>query len=259
MLPRIVLMLFFLLPGPAWAADVPEALTYDGAPIAPHCLAAWSEDPVISLADCAASDEVIPDAKADTLRPNAMGWIEQGFSFAGLEEGGSGWAAWRVVGTTADGIVIETRYNGGGSGTFSAVQTLRREAGDRMRIVATHAGGDRCNGGIAGAAVAGGTVATASWLTPGDVAGLALDAAGLPPLGDSEWLSWCAICCVGTLTEVAGEMAFVSIMAPAEGFASATDTLQSCLDEMMFEGGLQTLEKPALAAFGADFQKRCRR
>jgi len=240
--------------------DLPDDLLFQGRPLDPMCLTGFQEEPEVALPVCTDGADILRVDPAEPLRPDAEGWIGYGFKYADMSDmPGQAWAGWRYLGRVDRGVVVETRFSGGGTGWFTAVRILRRE-GEAVRLVDTLAGGDRCNGGVAGAAVVGGNVLTASNLTPYDLVAWALEEAGGPALPDMAPLDFCAICCVGTATYVDDAPAWVTLTPPMEGFAqSEDDALRVCLDGLLEEQAWPgaVLDMAALAAFGRTFRDRC--
>lgn len=259
------LLAWGLLAGPAGAAELPDALMLDGHPLDPLCFQgnperAGATELAADVADCRASEDVVSETDPAALAPDDRGWIAYEFGWADMPDIPlRGWVGWRYVGTVADGPVVETSYNGGGSGFFSAVMVVRRH-GNRLERVRTLAGGDRCNGGVAGAAVAGGQVVTASHLTPYDLVSWALEEAGGTALPEDAPLAFCAACCVGTATFVEDEPAWVTVTPSPEGFAHGeADTMAVCLDGLLEELSAPAgiLDRAAMGAFGQQFRERC--
>jgi hypothetical protein len=248
------------LAAPVLAADLPAALTYRGAPLDPYCLADFHEEPTVALAECTADPAIVRLKAEAPLAADAKGWIGYAFKYADMADlPPRAWAAWRYLGEVDRGLVVETLFSGGGTGWFSAVHLVRREEGDRLRIVDTLAGGDRCNGGIEGAAVVAGRVVTASRMTPDDLMAWALEQAG-GPLPEDTGLAFCAICCVATATYVDSEPAWVAMGPLTEGFAQAEDDQpQACFDALVGERADPgtIFDLPALAALGRAYRERC--
>lgn len=112
----------------------------------------------------------------------------------------------RHLGALGGTPVYEVHYSGGGTGQFSTVVAARTE-GDTLIIDRSLPLGDRCNGGIASAAVDHGLLTVARNVTPFDVvAALADSLDGDPPTDDAFGLEAyddmpaCAVCCVGEAT-----------------------------------------------------------
>ncbi len=245
---------------PGFAADLPPSLVFRGHPIDPLCLTGFEEEPVEDLKDCTAPSDILRQDGGGALVADAEGWYGYSFKYADMADyPPQAWAGWRYLGDVDRGPVVETRFSGGGTGWFTAVHILRRDD-DALRIVETLAGGDRCNGGVVGAAVVDGRVLTASSLTPFDLVAWALREEGGPPLADDAQLAYCAICCVGAVTALDGEPAWVTMNGMAEGFArDEGDTLAVCLDGLLEDKAWpgRILDRPALAAFGRTFRNRC--
>lgn len=255
---RIFGLLALLAAAPAMAVaaeDLPADLMHEGRPLDALCFESWMDSPVVDVTTCGQADHIIPvehDVNAD------RGWRGYTYRLADLPEDAAvrGWVAWRYLGETAEGHVVETYHNGGGTGQFTGVQTVRRE-GDRLHLVESHMGGDRCNGGVAAAAVSGGVVAGALNITPYDLLALALKEEDvLHPVYDG--ITSCAICCVGTVTFVGDDLAWVSLDPPEGGFAGEgeADSPQACLDSLL-EDSRWSLNQSELERLGRDFRAKC--
>lgn len=187
-----------------------------------------------------------------------QGWLGYTYRLSDMPEDTAvrGWIAWRYLGETNAGYAVETYHHGGGTGQFTSVQTVRRE-GDQLHLVTSHMGGDRCNGGVAAAAVAGGVVSVAVNVTPFELLALALGEQDVfHPV--YEGITSCAICCVGTVTFVDDDLAWVSLDPPEEGFADPdVDSAQACLDGLLRDTW-RSLTRSDLEQFGKAFVERCR-
>lgn len=237
----------------AMAAEVPEVppdLMFDGKPLDPMCFQRWEDREAVNVRDCAEPD-ILPEPAEWT----DLGWYGYTFRLKDLpaEAPMRGWASWRYLGATDQGHVVETLYNGGGTGHFSTVETVRRD-GDQLVSVITHAGGDRCNGGVEAAAVAGGQVVTASNITPYDLVSLALGED--PPVKAYDDLAACAICCVGTATVVGDDLAWVTLTPMDSGFAGPDQPVQACLDRLL-QSQRNALTPAELTVFGKTFRTEC--
>jgi len=114
-----------------------------------------------------------------------------------LENGSATSFGHRMVGALPDGRrVALTSYWGGGSGIFSRLAVITEPTPGTITAAAVGPGGDRCNGGLAGAAIVGDAVEVDVNATPVDfVSGIDADA----PERVTGGLGFCAVCCVGTL------------------------------------------------------------
>lgn len=245
-------------PGAAAAADLPAALMHDGRPLDALCFD-FFEDHSVAV-DACRNPDIVPLDDPQPADLDEYGWYGYTYRLADLPEDAAmrGWVAWRPLGETAAGHVVETLHNGGGTGTFTGVVTVRRE-GDRLHLVEGHMGGDRCNGGVAAAAVAGGVVAGSQHITPMDLLALALEEE--PAFKAYEEIAACAICCVGTATIIGGSLAWVTLDdRGAGGFAASVgdegDGPQACLDRLI-EHSRPTLARPGLDHLAARFRAEC--
>ncbi len=119
-----------------------------------------------------------------------------------LRVGPSGYFGYRPVGTLDGGAEVYALFeNGGGTGQFSALIALTR-AGERLRAGKVVGFGDRCNGGLGDATMAGPrTVRAEGRVTVAALADLAATAReivdGKKPTepAPKENLADCAVCC----------------------------------------------------------------
>jgi hypothetical protein len=93
-------------------------------------------------------------------------------SLVRFDEGELGWDVYRVIDRRDDHYLIESTWNGGGTGHFSSVRVLRLRDGV-LSVVLRVGSGDRCNGGIAEDPSFDGTAVLVShWITPEDLMNL---------------------------------------------------------------------------------------
>lgn len=240
-------------PAAVAAADLPDALLVDGAPVNPLCFQHWGEDDTVDVTACD-DPSLVPEPDAEGPGPDQWGWYGTRYRFADLPEDAPmrGSISWRWLGETPQGQVVETYDYGGGTGHFTAVQTVRRE-GDRLRLVETHMGGDRCNGGVVAAAVGNGVVAGEVNITPYDLLALALD--GDPPVEPYDEVDACAICCVGTATFVGDALGWVELD-PPQDVAGSPDGVGACLFDLT-HNARSPLTPAGLKSLGQDFLAQC--
>ncbi len=140
--------------------------------------------------------------------------------------------SYRVVGDVADGTVIDIMGSGGGTGIVSAIVTAKRE-GDTLTVLKSHAGGDRCNGGITDASVKNGKLHYGLNITPYDLLTVGTDQ---EPKGIKAYddLDACAACCMGEALYEDDQ--FVGVRLPDEFVVPerpAEQTVQICFDKIM--------------------------
>lgn len=146
-----------------------------------------SEPRAVDLKACNAAYAHIP-VEQNEYSPNSL-------SVVGLTEGFPSWFDYQPVATLPDGAKLAiTSANGGGTGTFTNLTSYHIDAKGQLTAQSYAIGGDRCNGGIASAALDSKGIRVSQALTPADV-GL------LMGLNDdqSNALASCAACCVGTV------------------------------------------------------------
>lgn len=143
-------------------------------------------------------------------------------------------------------IAVEAYDNWGGSGVFSSLVAGRLAAdGAALRDIKVHAFGDRCNGGLAGAAMnAGGRLTASANMTPWDImiepfADLPFEAqweAGKARFGAAfGQASSCAICCSAVTREYRQDdqrgLVAVGLRYDPGTAPSSEDALTVCLED----------------------------
>jgi hypothetical protein len=143
-------------------------------------------------------------------------------------------------------IAVEAYDNWGGSGVFSSLVAGRLAAdGAALRDIKVHAFGDRCNGGLAGAAMnAGGRLTASANMTPWDImiepfADLPFEAqweAGKARFGAAfGQASSCAICCSAVTREYGLDdqrgLVAVGLRYDPGTAPSSEDALTVCLED----------------------------
>jgi hypothetical protein len=167
---------------------------------------------------------------------------------------------YEVVGKLPNGDwAIHWVWNGGGSGNFSGLGVFRLSATSlrRIRIVTE---GDRCNGGVRSASIAGSKLKFSASVTPADVLqastfgkSLALNAEGL--------LERSAASCVATLELTETVLTGVTLDAALEDRPGWTEgyRLQHCYNALQNEVAAKTphLDLAGLEGFARQFKTRC--
>lgn len=98
-----------------------------------------------------------------------------------------GWDEYRVYDRAGSRFLLGVTQNGGGSGVFSTVVVVEIR-GDQLVPTFEAGGGDRCNGGLAGApSFEGDAVLVPRWLTPFDLVALSTrEVSSIEPYVDLE-------------------------------------------------------------------------
>jgi hypothetical protein len=191
---------------------------------------------------------------------------EQGqLSAAGASDGFRDWIAYRPLGRLADQReALLVYYNGGGTGTFSAIVALARARGvdsgaESITAERLVAGGDRCVGGITSAKLVDDrTISYGVNAVPGDF----VNGAGTE--ADTEGLPWCMVCCYGVLHfqhrlgRESDTLAFATIESLEMG--SGDDPTLMCLDGIVRKaaGTLPATFSPQdLKGIAERFQAEC--
>lgn len=253
----------------------PPAQASDRGFLHPACLWGIVEQDLDQQADTPATpSERIPlGACARGNRHIPVDESEDGLSSPGATDGSRTSITYRSIGTLPDGReVVIVWYGTGGSGQFSELFVVRRTPTADGRDVDLQAelaagGGDRCNGGIASARLAGpGRVEVDYQVTPLDLLSEADE-----PLADEnmDTLALCAVCCTGTVRRSVDlsnhEETTVSatvdrlLSRDAEGLVSAS--AQACFDNVLAKaaGTLpHTFTAAELHTVASTFAQTCR-
>lgn len=244
-------------------APLPPEMMYQGQPIDPMCFQLPAEQTAAAdmpLADCRGDDMVAaPDA---ALQPDAEGAV--GYQF-GYTEGEvdpvmSGVVKYYYLGLIGGNPAVLTVFNGGGSGTFTNLATFAR-SGDSVRLVKNYASGDRCNGGVAGAAVKDGVLSYRLNATPYDL--IALGSEGEAPVAAYDDLEASASSCFATV--LYQDQTPVGVTLDAKAAVDQPEWTnkyphQACFNALQreyIESGRQNLSMGDIARFTADFRARC--
>lgn len=158
---------------PVHAAEhaFPPEMLFEGNPIDPTCVyAAFSNkrDGGINLKSSCdeikrlqATDEGTAVTQSDLrVRPNNT----LGYDYD-LGNGTHGYFFYQYIGKTAEGLVLNTSYGSGGSGSNSDLGVYAR-VGDTLRKIRHIAGGDRCLGGVIEARIEGTQLLYSHYVTP---------------------------------------------------------------------------------------------
>lgn len=158
----LILMAGTITTTPAHAAEhtLPPEMLFEGKSIDPTCVyAAFSNkrDGGINLKSSCdeikrlqATDEGTAVTQSDLrVRPNNT----FGYNYD-LGNGTHGYFFYQYIGKTTEGIVLQTSYGSGGSGSNSDLSVYARE-GDTLHKIRHIAGGDRCLGGVIEARIEG--------------------------------------------------------------------------------------------------------
>jgi hypothetical protein len=158
---------------PAHAAEhtLPPEMLFEGNPIDPTCVyAAFSnkrasgieiKNSCEEIKRLQATDEGTAVTQSDLrARPNNT----FGYNYD-LGNGTHGYFFYQYIGKTTEGIVLQTSYGSGGSGSNSDLSVYARE-GDTLHKIRHIAGGDRCLGGVIEARIEGAQLLYSHNVTP---------------------------------------------------------------------------------------------
>jgi len=201
-------------------------------PLCFYKLAADGGSNEIELDNCTLNTNI-----ADVTYDEDSNWNQVSF-IDGDPENPPALSAYRFVGSGADGDVVETLWNGGGSGTFTEVLAVTVKNGT-LFINKRYGGGDRCNGGISDVGFTpDDTLYIKQNMTPYDMLTFGRNDYQqlVEPYDD---LKDCASCCYGVL-ETRGEDPYAVYLAEnlqseieRSGEAISDDTTQACFDRHM--------------------------
>lgn len=241
------------------------ALIINGATVSPLCFLGRSDDEESPSYPTTGCDAGGFSANPENPSPLSSDYLSTEYYYADPatpDEKFPGFVGYRYLGDYRGMKAVLTIENGGGTGTFTALQLLRPEPDGTLRLVETLAGGDRCNGGITTAFVDNGTLVYDVNLTPFDflMAGN-FNPGNLQPYDD---LDACAVCCYGSLRHVNGKADRVIFngdavrSTPADG--DDGQTTQACFDtafNQQVTSGRTDIPLKDLKEFLSDFFKTC--
>ena len=245
-------------------APADPALVINGQTVDPMCFIQRSEDeenPSYPTANCDLKDYIADPSDS----PIDKQFISTNYYYVDPEmpeQKFPGFVGYKYLGEYRGLKAVQTLENGGGTGTFTALQLLKPEKDGTLSIKQTLAGGDRCNGGIANAFMDGGTLVYDINLTPFDFFTVAeSNPKGLKAYDD---IDACAICCYGHLRYVNGKPDSVSLLPDAiqriQTVPEEEQTMQSCFDEVFrrkVEAGETTISLKEMKKFVGDFNGTC--
>ena len=148
----------------------------------------------IDLDQCITSDLDVTELSYDS----GKNLNTAGFQYGTDEYPSRGFVGYRYIGSNSDGDILETFWNGGGSGVFSTLMAVNVSDGV-LKVQKYYAGGDRCNGGIATADfTAQNTLVYGQHLTPYDLMTFSREDLTQKVKAFDD-ITACAACCYGVL------------------------------------------------------------
>ena len=185
----------------------------------------------VNLDECTAADIEVTDLIYDKDKNQNMA----SFQYGDDTYPARGMSGYRYVGSNADGDILETFWNGGGSGTFTNIMAVTVKDGV-LTVNKRYAGGDRCNGGVADVGFTpDDTLYYKQHMTPYDMitVGRTEYSETIEPYED---IDDCAACCYGLL-ETRNNQPYAVYLADdlqnrieKSGDDISLDTMQACLD-----------------------------
>jgi hypothetical protein len=242
----------------AFADGSASKLSHQGHPLHPRCVTD------LVAGEGAAEADLKKCASAPGKVVVRDGWLEWDEPRAAGQAGRGELSAYHVLGSMGGDAVVEYRWSGGGTGVFSGLAIVRL-SGDKLVRVQSMVGGDRCNGGLVSAKVAGEDLSYSINATPPDVihataAGRALQ------LKDYEDLEASAMSCVAVIEfayrKTGSEPTGVTLGGDLEDRKGWTEKyrLQACynaLQRSYVKDGKVHLDAAALDGFVREFGARC--
>jgi hypothetical protein len=261
---RVFLFNLLLILHSSAFASIPLSLIYQNKPVDPLCL---SENHYNELSKCGINAEPDLVASGDNEILKAKGYY--GYEYQVKNSGQSrGYSYYKVIGKSGNKIIVNTVSSGGGSGEFTAILLVSRNA-DKLKIT-TVASGDRCNSGVSHPEVKNDRLIYRSNMTPLDYTGLAHSNPHL--LKSMDDLQYCAACCAGYAVysfPLKNEMENTKFLYvdfkdyPAKELAKLGDKpYQRCFDKLIADyqsQGKTRLVGKAAAEFALKFYSLCYR
>ncbi|MCP0914216.1 MULTISPECIES: PI-PLC domain-containing protein [Legionella] len=126
----------------------PEILLYKDKPVDSLCLFEGNEEAEgeVSLAKCGLHAEAARKKTGENPDLIQQGYAGYDYTWEVEDADTQGYSYYKPFAMTGNAAVVLTRNNSGGTGQFSSLILVARNA-DRLKITA-FAGGDRCNNGI---------------------------------------------------------------------------------------------------------------
>lgn len=244
------------------------ALMIEGAPVNPLCfLNVMGESPEapFPVENCGGENIALnPEAAPGPLDED---YLTAHYVISAEDEQYPGVVAYRYLGEHEGHDAVLVIQHGGGSGVFSALLLLDYDADSRQLVPArVLAAGDRCNGGVTGAAIADGALVYETDVTPYEMMGLAGDPERPVIQSDAAaQLPSCSICCYGRAQFENGEFTGITLDSRLlQGFAAKTYSeekpAERCFDDLVklnIENGQTYLNAEEFASFVREIEHVC--
>ncbi len=245
---------------PVLSATLPEELMFNGKPIDPLCFEAVSADEWLDVSKCSGDDIV----KTEGLPSDKFtGKIGYQYHFKDVDSSVVAYSYYDYIGSWNGSPVLLTHANGGGTGHFSALISVERNA-NKIRVLQGFAAGDRCNGGITDVKLEQGTLAYGQWISPFDFLQIVDD--NPAELRAYDDLDASAASCYGIAYYKDGELMSISLEkdgenAPSElAETSEKSPYQTCFNELYsayLRQGKKDLSIQQLKEFTGEFNRLC--
>lgn len=247
-----------MLPAAAYAAPpaLPPELMNNGQPIDPLCFESVSADEWLDINECAKGDIVKVPGQLGLWADDKIGYT---YRYKEDSSDATSYSYYQYVGQYNGSPVILSFSSGGGTGQFSSLMSIERNA-SKIRVLQGYAAGDRCNGGVVDAKI--GTFGTLQYgqnMTPIDFLQLAEENTDLQPYEDLEAS---AASCFGIARFENEKFTGVSLSAipRAEQQAGITYKYQDCFNKLFITylaNGKKELSVSELKEFTGEFNKVC--
>lgn len=236
---------------------------YNGKPIDPLCFNQLEADKsTINLKDCGSAKDGFEKSSenADLLKKGYYGfnWKEKD-STSDIE----GSSYYKVFDAGNNQYWVYSINNGGGSGTFTYIQLVKRENNDTMSYKAI-TGGDRCNGGVQDVSTQDYQLVYSQNITAFDLIDFGNN--NQTKLKAYDDLAACAACCVGAAFFKVDEQAKPEFMyiklekIKNKDELSEQGAYHDCFNKLYYSyvsKGRTRLDEDKLAAFVKKFNDTC--
>ncbi|HEY8963265.1 MAG TPA: hypothetical protein VIN59_02255 [Alphaproteobacteria bacterium] len=244
--------------------DAPsQGFTWNGSAIDPMCIYALnyagSSNETVDLATCTGNKGSKGDYFVTSTAIEDFGNGFSGYNLQCDQDACAGAAIqYKVIGEADDQFIVQSLYNGGGTGYFSHLGRYAINDG-KLNATKSYGGGDRCNGGVDSASIKDGVVVASYNITPYDL--VDISGGNTAKFEAYDELPACAACCIGTADYEGDAMVSVTMTQdPASVIPEDLGPLDACYygtyNEMYKEKSAK-LDAAALKEFGEKFSARC--
>lgn len=241
---------------PTFAADFPPELTFNNAPIDAMCFEEVSADEWVDVARCVKAE--IAKLPADGMEAWAADKIGYSYRYKNDKSDATSYSYYQYIGQSNGAPVVLSYSSGGGTGQFTSLVSIERNAG-KIRVLQGFGAGDRCNGGIVDAKISFGTLSYGQNMTPIDFLQIADD--NPQDLQPYEDLEASAGSCFGVARFEDEKFVGVTLAAvPKSQEGGTIYKYQDCFNTLYREllaKGKKELSVSELKEFTGEFNQRC--